>query len=119
MKFRFIGAMILSAFANFSFADPINVPADKRDQLQKSLARLVFADQCSKRFDTPEIVNDAETALVNFLQRASVDSAQEVAHAALEKLASQPKPEADAKLDGYLKSRCSALSQSLKDEITQ
>lgn len=100
-----------------AISQPIEVAPEKREQLQKSFTRLIFADQCNKRLDMPEIVEDARRALINFLTLAEVENPEETANNAVKKLADQPQEKEQANFSLFNPTMCGKLASSLKQEL--
>ncbi|MBA8846269.1 hypothetical protein FHW02_004359 [Ochrobactrum sp. RH1CCR137] len=100
-----------------AISQPIEVAPEKQEQLQKSLTRLIFADQCNKRLDMPEIVEDAQKAFINFLASAGVKNPSETASNALKKLADQPQEKEQTNFSLFNPTMCGKLATSLKQEL--
>lgn len=100
-----------------AISQSIEVAPEKREQLQKTLTRLIFADQCNKRLDMPEIVDDARKALINFLTSADVKNPAETANDAVKKLADQPQQKEQTNFSLFNPTMCGKLASSLKLEL--
>ncbi|MEQ1407777.1 hypothetical protein ABK249_22920 [Neorhizobium sp. Rsf11] len=100
-----------------AMADPINVPPEMTESLEKAAMRLAFADGCDKRLDRPELFADAKEAFARFLAKANVADPNGRAEEIAKLIREKPQEKETGPFSLFNEKMCGDLAGSLKDEL--
>ena len=115
--FLFLVALTLSA-ASFAHAqEKIDIPPERQDEAKKVVMRLVFADQCDKRLDMPEMLIDAKTVALRFFQSIDAPDPEGIVAKIGKSLAEKPQEKEEGPFTLFNPKLCGEAATSLKNDV--